>query len=96
MTECFRMTGAAQANVNDPDEVRRLARLDCRRRGIRVRTLSVGDLVVVYDDDRYAEFLKTPQGEQYMAEMNRRLHSAFTSILPPASKPLRSAPTAAE
>jgi len=46
LTECFRTTGAAQAYVDEPDEVRRLARLDCRRRGIRVRTVAAGGLVV--------------------------------------------------
>lgn len=40
MCEHFRGTGCAQADVSDPAEVRRLARLDCRRRGIRVTTLA--------------------------------------------------------
>lgn len=64
MCELFRSTGCAQAGVSDPAEVRRLARLDCRRRGIRVTTLAVGNVVVIYDDDRHDAFMATPEGEQ--------------------------------
>ena len=64
MCEHFRRTGCAQADVSDPAEVRQLARLDCRRRGIRVTTLAVGYVVVIYDDERPDAFMATPEGEQ--------------------------------
>lgn len=62
MCEHFGRTGCAQADVFDPAEVRRLARLDCRRRGIRVTTLAVGHVVVIFDDARHDSFMATPQG----------------------------------
>lgn len=64
MCEHFRRTGCAQAEVSDPAEVRRLARLDCRRRSIRVKTLAVGDVVVIYDDHRRNTFMTTPEGQR--------------------------------
>ena len=59
----FRRTGCAQAEVSEPAEVRRLSRLDCRRRGIRIKTLAVGDVVVIYDDERRSAFVATPEGQ---------------------------------
>lgn len=62
MCEHFRSTGCAQADVCDPAEVRRLARLDCRRREIRIRTLAVGHVVVIVDDERQDSLMTTPEG----------------------------------
>lgn len=66
MCEHFRATGSAQADVSDPAEVRRLIRLDCRRRRVRVCTLAVGRVVAVYDEARHDAFMATPEGELSM------------------------------
>lgn len=64
MCEHFRRTGCAQAEVSEPAEVRRLSSRDCRRRGIRIKTLAVGDVVVIYDDERRNAFAATPEGKR--------------------------------
>jgi len=90
MSDLFRRTGAAQAHVGDPAEVRRLIRLDCRRRGVSVRTIAVNDIVVAHDEQRRADFLLTDEGQAYEAEMTARIEEAMTGWLPSSkSSPLR-------
>jgi hypothetical protein len=88
MTDLFLRTGYAQARVIDSAEVRRLIRLDCRRRGCRVRTFSAHDVVVVYDEQRHEAFLGTEAGAAYLDEMDRRMRSAF-DYPAPLQPPLR-------
>jgi hypothetical protein len=87
MAELFRRTGSAQAHVVDPPEVRRLIRLDCRRRGVGVRTLAANGIVVAYDEQRRADFLKTDEGQAYEEEMTARVETAMQVWSPPPSKP---------
>lgn len=94
LCDLFRRTGSAQAYVSDPDEVRRLARQDCRRRGIRVRTLAVGEFVLIYNDERYDAFLATPDGVRYSEEMLRRASQACAEWMPTAPRSLRLLPPA--
>jgi hypothetical protein len=82
ISDLFRRTGSAQAHVLNPGEVRRLIRLDCRRRGVAVRTLAVNDIVVAYDEDRRAQFLETDEGHAYLDATNERIEAAKTSWLP--------------
>ncbi len=84
LTDLFLRTGSAQARVGNADEIRRLVRLDCRRRGCRVRTLGRHGVVAVYDEERYEAFLATEQGAEYRAEMERRMLSAFPSFSAPS------------
>lgn len=76
LCELFLRTGVAHALVSDPDEVRRLARRDCRRRGIRRRTIAAGDVVVLHDD-KYDALLTIPDGQALLrrdaASRRRRL-----------------------
>lgn len=90
LIDLFLRTGSAQARVADPDEVRRLVRLDCRRRGCRFRTLGAHG-VVLCEDERYEAFLASEDGAAHSAEMQRRMLSAF-STSPSAESPLRLVP----
>ncbi len=93
MCELFYATGTAQALLRDPDEVRRLVRLDCRRRGIRVRTFAAGNIVVLHDDDRYHAFLSTPRGREYQADVNLRVAASFEALVPGPKRRLRVVPS---
>jgi hypothetical protein len=86
MAELFRRTGSAQAHVTDPAAVRRLIRLDCRRRGMSVRTLAAKDIVVAYDEERRAQFLSTDEGKALEEEMNTRIEAAMQAWLPKTSR----------
>lgn len=92
LTDLFLRTGSAQARVNDPDQVRRLVRRDCRRRAVSVRTLSVENVVVVHEDHRYEAFIATAEGAVYQDEMEERVRHAMAKILPTSLPRLRPAP----
>lgn len=56
--------GAGQAAVVNPDEVRRLVRLDCRRRGVKVTTSAVGQIVVILNEKGLDAFRDSPEWER--------------------------------
>jgi hypothetical protein len=79
----FVTTGCAEAEVADPDQVRTLLRRDCRRRRLRMRTLAVGNLVLLIDDERHAKWLATPDGRRYREQANDAIVEAITAQIPP-------------
>ncbi len=93
LTDLFLRTRSVRARVSDAATVRRLIRLDCRRRGCRVKTLGTNGngIVVVYDDERYAAFRATDEGAAYVAETEDRMLAAFPWSSDSTS-PLRSVP----
>ncbi len=56
--------GSGQATVVDPAEVRRLVRLDCRHRGVKVTTSAVGEIVVILNEERLDAFRDSPDWER--------------------------------
>lgn len=60
----FLRWGSGQATVLDPVEVRRLVRLDCRRRGVKVTTSAVGEIVVILNEERLDAFRNSPDWDR--------------------------------
>ena len=61
------------------------------RRGCRVHTLGVGDVVVVYEEARHDAFLRADEGRAYRHEVDRRILEAFEGWIPePPLTPLHS------
>lgn len=89
LAELFRRTGSAQARVTDPAAVRRLVRLDCRVRGVAVRTHAAHGVVLGWDDARREVFLATPDGRVYEAEMQQRIVGVLTAVPPSPPRRLR-------
>jgi hypothetical protein len=56
--------GSGQATVVDPAEVRRLVRLDCRRRGVKVTTSAIGEIVVILNEQRLDSFRDSPDWDR--------------------------------
>lgn len=84
LVDRFVRTGYAEARVADPDHVRRMIRRDCRRRGVRVRTLAAVDVLVVIDEERHRRWLATEEGRDHQ----RRMDAAMIEAMNRPEKPI--------
>jgi hypothetical protein len=78
----FARTGYAEARVADAETVRGLARTDCRRRGIRFRSLGVGATVAIFDEHRRGAWLETDDGKRDEQRANEAIVAALGNRLP--------------
>ena len=87
LADRFVRTGYAEARVTDPEAVRRMIRRDCRRRGMRVRTLAAGHVVVAIDEDRHARWLTTEEGREHQRRVDAAMIDAMNRLdvtMPPS------------
>ncbi|HET7665442.1 MAG TPA: hypothetical protein VFK56_05075 [Mycobacterium sp.] len=80
LADRFVRTGYAEARVTDPDAVRRMIRRDCRRRGMKVRTLAAGNVVVAIDEERHARWLTTDEGRDHQARVDAAMIDAMNRL----------------
>src|SRR3954454_12189164 len=80
LADRFVRTGYAEARVIDPDAVRRMIRRDCRRRGMTVRTLAAGNVVVAIDEERHARWLTTKEGRDHQRRVDAATIEAMNRL----------------
>jgi hypothetical protein len=82
----FARTGHAEAWVVDAETVRGLARTDCRRRGLRFRSVAVGATLAIFDDERHGAWLETAEGTSYRKRADEAIIAVLEDTFPTSHK----------